>query len=131
MKCNLLRLLGLCFVLLLLLSACATPNIYRPEVDMFKRATSEIDSYVKAKRKSVKDFRADLRIEVLKSQTPLISLTKSCSKAIANLNESANKGAEPDLNVASECKLLAVDRKELSILYNTEEAFENSVAFVP
>jgi len=111
------------FAVIFFLFACATPSVYRPEVDMFQKATSEVDSYLKAKQKSVIEIRDYRRNEILKTERPIVKLSKSCRFALTKLNQLA-----PDKKTAAECGLVPDDER-LKGLFNPFEAIDNSVAF--
>ena len=119
-----LRFIGLLIGLLFVLSACATPEVYRPEVDAFKLAASEVDTYVKAKQNSTKSFRDSLRVDVLKKETPIVELSAKCSEALENLNRSS-----PDLKKGADCKLIVSRNDRLTKILNPQKTIQNSVKF--
>jgi hypothetical protein len=130
MNVNRTRLFVLSFALLIVLSACAGPDIYRPEVNIFQQATTEIDTYVKATQNSVGLIRADLRADILKRESFDFRLSQDCTEALLNLNRAIAGGAVPDLSAAANCKLLVPGREKLTSLLNPEESFTSSAEFV-
>ncbi len=111
------------FVSIFYLSACVTPSVYRPEVDMFQKATSELNSYVKARQKSVIEVRDIRRNDILKTNRPIVKLSQSCRAALDKLNQLVS-----DKKDADECGLVPDDER-LKDLFNPFDAIDNSVAF--
>jgi len=119
-----LRLVVLGFVLLVILSACATPTVYRPEVDLFQKATNELNSYIKAKENAVRDVRDSLRKYMLESKTPIISISEDCAKAAKKLLDNS-----PAKKEADGCQIEVSGNDSLNQLFNPKGRFANSVAF--
>lgn len=125
-----LRLVGVGIVILLILSACATPSVYRPEVDMFQKATTEVNTYVKAKQNAVGVVRDSLREDQLKENRPLIIVSKDCTKAVDKLLENS-----PAAKEAAGCQVKVSDddgdddHDRLNQLLNPKGQFTDSVAF--
>ena len=118
-----LRLLGISFGILLL-SACATPSAYRPEVDLFQKATTELNSYIKAKQNAVRDVRDRLRKDMLKSKRPVIIISEDCTKAAGKLLDNS-----PATKEAAGCQLEVSGDDSLNQLFNPKGQFTDSVAF--
>ncbi len=140
MNVNRKRLFVISFAFLIGLSACAGPDIYRPEVVIFKEATTEIENYIQATQSSVGDIRKDLRADILEKEFFDYKLSPDCTKALVNLARSAGEGTAPDLSAAANCRLLVGERvpeleefqvnKVMTILFNPEDPFKNSAQFV-
>ena len=120
-----LRLFGLGVVILFVLSACATPTVYRPEVDMFQKATTEVNTYIKAKQNAVRDVRDSLRKDMLKSKRPEISISADCAKAAQKLLDNS-----PAAKEAAGCQLEVSGDDILNQLFNPKGQFADSVEFV-
>ena len=120
-----LRLSWLVAMILFVLSACATPNVYRPEVDMFQKATTELKIYTAAKQKAVREVRDNLRMDVLKSKRPLLKISEDCAKAAQKFLNSS-----PAANEASGCQLVVSGDDSLNRIFNPKEQFADSAAFV-
>ncbi len=140
MNVNRMKLFEISFAFLIALSGCAGPDIYRPEVVIFKEATTEIESYIQATQISVGVIRKDLRADILENDSFDYDLSPECTKALVNLAKSAGEGTVPDLSAAANCRLLAGERnpeldkfqvnKAMTILFNPEDPFKNSAQFV-
>lgn len=133
MNVNRTQLFVLSFAFLIALSACAGPDIYRPEVAIFRLATTEIDTYIEATQSSVGDIRTNLRADILKNKSFDFGLSPDCTNALIHLNESVSKGTVPDLSAAATCKLLVKEgekvRDDLTILFNPKKSFTKSIEF--
>jgi hypothetical protein len=120
-----LRLVGVGIVILLVLSACSTPAVYRPEVDIFHKATTEVNSYIKAKKNAVRDVRDSLQKDMLKSKRPEIIISEDCAKAARKLLNNS-----PAAKEAVGCQLEVFGDDSLNQLFNPKGQFTDSVAFV-
>lgn len=116
------------------LSACASPVVYKPEVDAFQTATNETAAFMEAKRSSIRDIRTELRTEELKDKRPLLRLSSACSSAVTQYQVASASGNAPPLTAAeiSKCaiELENGDLSHLDILMNPPKVLDNSAAFV-
>lgn len=120
-----LRLSGIGIIILFVLSACATPDVYRPEVDMFQKATTELKTYTTAKQKAVRGVRESLRKEVLKSERPLLTISDDCAEGARKFLDNSPAASE-----AANCQLEVSGDDSLNLIFNPKEQFADSVAFV-
>ena len=110
--------------LAVLLSACGTPAVYRPEVGEFQKAATEVSTYVTAKQSAVELVRADLREEVLKSRRPLIAVSAECAEAAKKLADQSSP-----VNEGKDCRLTLPDDPDLEQIFNPKGQFTDSAAF--
>jgi hypothetical protein len=119
---------------ILTLSACASPAVYKPEVEAFQNATAQTSAFMEAKRTSIRDIRTELRTEVLTAKKPELRLSTKCSSVVSKYQTLSGSGARPSLTAAdvSGCEIELVDRElsHLDILMNPPKVLDNSAAFV-
>jgi hypothetical protein len=129
-----------CVVILLVacvfaVSGCASPVVYRPEVEGFQKATAEMSAFVTAKRSSVREVRAKLRSDELAAKRPLLRLSNACRATIDKLGRLSEPGKSPLLTEedVARCRLEpagdAGDSGDLAHLLNPPTVLDASVAF--
>lgn len=118
----------------LMLAACASPVIYKPEVEAFQKATVQTSAFMEAKRTSIRKIRSELRTEALAAKTPLLRLSRTCAatlKKYENLSRADASGPLTATEVSGcELELVGGDDPQLVILMNPPKVLDNSAAFV-
>lgn len=108
-----------------ILSGCTTPTAYRPEVDAFQQAATEVNTFMHAKQGSVTVVRNDLRTRELEAKRPLLMVGPACGATLQKLNNDQTLTPEE----VSACNLRARDDAVSQETLSPGQALDNSAEF--